>query len=138
MPRRSGARRRLGASVLRMAVLMPVMCAALASRAFADTGILFARTTAVPPPIRAFAWHVIETRCNYQSFERQQRWFWAYDTKASQTAAGVVYSISVLSERSWKKTDPPAMIEMTIVDDGDMRLTALRSSFITCVAEREQ
>jgi hypothetical protein len=38
--------------------------------------------------------------------------------------AGAVYSINILSE--------PTLIEMTIVDDGSVRLTALKSSFVTC------
>ena len=42
------------------------------------------------------------------------------------------YALRILSERSWQKTEPTASIEMTIVDDGGMRLAALRSTFITC------
>jgi len=97
----------------------------------ADAGILFARNATVPRPVREFAWRVIETRCHYQSFEREQRSFWAYD--AQQTSAGV-YSINVLSERTWKKAEPPAVIAMTIVDDGGLRLTALTSSFAACAS----
>jgi hypothetical protein len=33
---------------------------------------------------------------------------------------------------SWKKTDPPVIIEMTIVDDGRLQLTALKASFVVC------
>jgi hypothetical protein len=82
--------------------------------------------------VREFAWRVIETRCNYQPYERTERSFWAYDAKARSVGGSVVYSISILSELMWKKTDPPAVIEMTVVDDGRIRLTALNSSFVVC------
>jgi hypothetical protein len=58
-------------------------------------------------PVQAFAWRVIETRCNYQAYELDQRSFWAYDTRVSSADGGVVYSISVVSDLTWKKTDPP-------------------------------
>jgi len=103
-----------------------------------DSRILFARATAVPRAVQAFAWRVIETGCNYQSYEREQRSFWAYDTRAQETGGGVVYSISVLSELPWKKTEPPALIEMRIVDDGRLRLAALRSSFVVCAFPAER
>ena len=95
-------------------------------------GILFPRDSGVPRPVQAFAWRVIETHCNYQSYEREQRSFWAYDTRASRVDGGVAYSIGVLSELAWKKKEPPALIEMTIVDDGGLRLTALKSTFVVC------
>jgi hypothetical protein len=44
----------------------------------------------------------------------------------------VAYSLRILSEVPWRKTEPTAVIEMTIVDDGLLRLTALRSTFVTC------
>ena len=94
--------------------------------------ILFARDTPVPRSVQAFAWRVIETRCDYQAYEREQRSFWAYDTRVSSADGGVVYSISVVSELTWKKTDPPAIIEMVVVDEGGLRLAALRSSFVVC------
>jgi hypothetical protein len=97
-----------------------------------DARLLFARDAAVPPPVRAFAWRVIETRCNYQAYEREQRLFWAYDAQARGTGTGVVYSLNILSELPWRKAEPPALIEMIIVDDGSLRLTALKSSFVTC------
>jgi hypothetical protein len=75
---------------------------------------------------------VIETRCNYQAYEREQRLFWAYDAQARGTGTGVVYSLNILSELPWRKAEPPALIEMIIVDDGSLRLTALKSSFVTC------
>ena len=95
-------------------------------------GILFAGHPAVPPAVQDFAWRVIETRCRYESHERELRSFWAYDTRATKTDAGTVYSITILSEVPWRKREPPATIEMTIVDDGEVRLTRLKSSFIVC------
>src|SRR5262249_60506264 len=89
-----------------------------------DSRILFARATAVPRAVQAFAWRVIETGGNYQSYEREQRSFWAYDTRAQETGGGVVYSISVLSELPWKKTEPPAPIEQRIGDEGRRRRPA--------------
>jgi len=70
--------------------------------------------------------------CNYQPYEREQRSFWAYHTQARRVGADVVYSINILSYLPWKKSDPPAIIEMTVVDDGRVRLTALKSSFVVC------
>ena len=97
-----------------------------------DSRILFARDTDVPRPVQQFAWWVIETRCNYQRYELEQRRFWAYETAATKIDAGVAYSIKILSERDWNKTEPPATIEMTIEAGRDTRLTALRSSFVVC------
>ena len=82
--------------------------------------------------MQAFAWRVIETRCNYQPFEREQRSFWAFHTQASRVDGRVVYSINIISDLTWKRSDPPAIIEMTVVDDGAVRLTELRSSFVSC------
>jgi len=45
---------------------------------------------------------------------------------------GTPGQIAILSELPWRKAAPPAIIEMTIVDDGRLRLTALRSSFVVC------
>jgi hypothetical protein len=75
---------------------------------------------------------VIETRCNYQRYELEQRRFWAYDAEATKVDAGVAYSIKILSERAWNKAGLPATIEMTIEAGRDIRLTALRSSFVVC------
>jgi hypothetical protein len=86
----------------------------------------------VPPAVQAFAWQVIETRCNYQRYEREQRSFWAYDVRIRRTGTDVIYSINILSDLAWEKTDPPAIIEMTVVDDGGVRLTTLRSSLVLC------
>jgi hypothetical protein len=82
--------------------------------------------------VQAFAWRVIEARCNYQQYELEQRSFWAYYTRARRVDAAVVYSLRILSDAPWNKREPPAFIEMTVVDDGEVRLTALTSSFITC------
>jgi hypothetical protein len=111
--------------------LMPCALAGFAA-APVDSRILFARDTNVPRPVQQFAWWVIETRCNYQRYELEQRRFWAYDAEATKVDAGVAYSIKILSERDWKKTEPPATIEMTIEAGKDTRLTALRSSFVVC------
>jgi hypothetical protein len=97
-----------------------------------DSRILFARQTEVPRPVQEFAWRVIETRCTYQSYERQQRSFWAYDAHARKVEAGVVYSIRIVSALTWKKTQPSALIAMIIVDNGRLQLTSLTSSFIAC------
>src|SRR5438445_7113055 len=120
--------------VMRRMVTLALMSWALAgfSAVPAGAGIVFAADSAVPRPVQAFAWRVIETRCNYQAYERGQRWFWAYDARASHVDAGIVYSINILSEVTWRKTEPPALIELTVVDDGQLRLTALKSSFVVC------
>jgi hypothetical protein len=86
----------------------------------------------VPRPVQEFAWRVIETRCDYSSYERAQRSFWAYDARVQGLGAGVAYSIAILSELPWRMAQPAAFIEMTIVDDGSLRLTALKSSFVVC------
>ena len=74
---------------------------------------------------------MIETRCNYQSYELEQRSFWADDVRARRVDAAVVYSLKIRSEAPGNKREPPAFIDMTLVDDGGLRLTALTSSFIT-------
>ena len=99
-----------------------------------ESKILFPGDTDVPKPVQEFAWHVIETHCNYQRYEREQRSFWAYDTHATKLDGAVVYSIKILSERQWEKSEPPAFIEMTIVRDGGVRLTTLKSTFVGCAA----
>jgi len=125
-------RRRVSVVVRRMVALALTACALAGFAAPGDSRILFARDTPVPGPVQAFAWRVIETHCNYQQFEREQRSFWAFQTQASRVDGRVVYSINILSDLTWKKSDPPAVIEMTVVDDGAMRLTALKSSFVGC------
>lgn len=94
--------------------------------------IEFPGNTTVPRAVQQFAWRVIETRCNYQSYELEQRSFWAYRVKTSEAGTGVVYSIHVVSDLRWKKTDPSSTIDMTVVDDGSLRLTSLKSTFIVC------
>lgn len=119
----------------RIVSLAPMLCALAGfSPTLADSRILFPRDPNVPRPVQQFAWHVIETRCNYQRYELEQRRFWAFDAEAKKVDTGVAYSIKILSELSWKKIEPPAIIEMTIETDGDTRLTALRSSFVVCDA----
>jgi hypothetical protein len=100
----------------------------------ADSKIMFSGDARVPRPVRELAWRVIETRCNYQRYELDRRSFWAYDTHATTVDGAVAYSIKILSEIPWKKTEPPAFIEMTIVTDPGARLAALRSSFVQCAA----
>jgi hypothetical protein len=97
-----------------------------------DSPIMFARDSAVPRPVQEFAWRVIETRCNYQGYERGQRTFWAYHTQAQKLDTGLAYSIEILSERSWKKSEPPATIQMTILDDGRLHVIGLSSTFVSC------
>ena len=46
--------------------------------------------------------------------------------------AGLAYSIEILSERSWKKSEPPATIQMTILDDGRLHVIGLSSTFVGC------
>ena len=83
--------------------------------------------------MQEFAWRVVETRCSYQSYERERRSFWAYDARASRVDGGIAYSIEILSEIPWRKAGPPALIQMTIVDDdGSLRLAALQSTFVVC------
>ena len=97
-----------------------------------DSPIMFARDSAVPRPVQEFAWRVIETRCNYQGYERGQRTFWAYHTQAQKLDTGLAYSIEILSERSWKKSEPPATIQMTILDDGRLHVIGLSSTLVGC------
>src|SRR5262245_25177409 len=97
-----------------------------------DSPSLFARDSAVPPAVQEFAWRVIATRCNYQSYEREQRSFWAYRAQARSVGPDVVYTINILSHLTWKKSEPPATIDMTVVDDGYLRLTMLHYSFVVC------
>jgi hypothetical protein len=116
-----------------MASLALILCALTGSRTGpADARILFTIGTDVPRRVQAYAWQVIETRCNFHQYELWQRSFWAYDARARRVDAGVVYSIKILAEVPWRKWEPPAFIAMTVLDDGAMRLTALKSSFITC------
>jgi hypothetical protein len=103
-----------------------------------DSRIQFAAGTGVPRPVREFAWRVIETRCNYQAYEREQRSFSAYDVRAMRVAAGVVYSIHIISDLPWKKSEPAAFIEMTVIDDGHMRLASLKATFVVCAAWEER
>ena len=65
-------------------------------------------------------------------YERQQRSFWAFDARAQNIETGVAYSISLMSELAWKKTDPLAIIAMTIFDNRHLQLTALGASFVVC------
>jgi|RhiMethySRZTD1v2_1073278.scaffolds.fasta_scaffold774356_2 hypothetical protein len=123
------------ASMLTVAVVLTVPALSTAAgfdAAPAEARILFARGAAVPRAVQAFAWRVIETGCAYHLHERRQRSFWAYDAHARTIEAGVVYSLGIVSELTWKRTEPSAFIEMTIVDDGRLRLTSLKSSFIAC------
>ena len=93
---------------------------------------MFARDSAVPRPVQEFAWRVIETRCNYQSDERDRRSFWAYRVRTGRIDDGVAYSIKIVSDVTSRRREPSGFIDMTIVDEGGLRLTALTSSFITC------
>ena len=128
-----GEARRVGDAVRRMISLALVLCALAGFRAgHTDARILFTIGSDVPRRVQEFAWRVIETRCNFHQYELEQRSFWAYDARARRVDAVAVYSIKILSEVPWRKWEPPAFIEMTVLDDGAMRLTALKSSFISC------
>jgi hypothetical protein len=119
--------------VARIGAVVLLWGATGSSPAWPGAGILFSRNTPVPPPVQAFAWHIVETRCNYLAFEREQRSFWAYDTRATTVSAESIYSIRILSERPWQKSEPPATIDMTVaLHDGQMRLAALHSTFVVC------
>ena len=112
------------------------VCILHASAGFAEVSthskIVFGGGTSVPRPVQEFAWQVIERRCDYQPWDRDERSFSVYDVKTRTLGAGVAYSINIKSDLPWQKEDPPAFIEMTIVDDGGLRLTALKSSFVDC------
>ena len=124
-----------GGVVLRMVNLVPVLCVLVGfAAAGIDSRIGFAGNSPVPRVVREFAWRVIETHCNYQRSELEYRSFSAYKTQARRVDAGIVYSISILSEVTWRKREPPATIQMTIMDDGRLHLTALKSSFVVCQA----
>ena len=119
--------------VVRVTAFVLLLCALSGESAWSHAKILFPRDTPVPPSVQAFAWRVIETHCNYLGYEREQRSFWAYDTRATTVSDETVYSIRILSELSWKKTEPPASIDMTVaLRDGQMRLAALTSTFVVC------
>jgi hypothetical protein len=116
---------------LRIVSLVSMLCA-LSGFAPLDSRIQFARDTPVPRVVQDFAWRVIATGCNYHRHEREQRVFWTYNARATMVEGGVAYSIGVVSALPWKQTQPAALIEMTIVDDGGPRLTALKSTFVDC------
>jgi hypothetical protein len=125
------ARTRDVASIGVFALLVCV--ASGSSPAWAHAKILFPRNTPVPPSVQAFAWQVIETHCNDLGYEREERSFWAYDTRATAVSAETIYSIRILSELPWKKTEPPASIDMAVaLRDGQMRLAALTSTYVVC------
>lgn len=126
---------RVSGRLARAIALVSILCAATGfGPAPTDSRILFARHTAAPRSVQAFAWRVIERRCNFQTSERDQRTFWAYDTRATRASAGTVYSVRVVSDLPWRKWEPSAYIEMTIVDDGELRLAALTSTYVACAA----
>jgi hypothetical protein len=123
--RRASAVTRVAGLVLSLSLLTG--CATLPT----DSRILFSRGT-VPRAIQKFAWRVIVERCNYESYELEERSFWAAREQVGEADGQTMYSITILSDVTWRKRDPPALIEMTIVDDGGLRLAALKSSFVTC------
>ena len=126
------ARRRRASAVARVAGLLILLCPLIGCAApSVDSRILFSRGT-VPRAVQGFAWRVIEERCNYEAYELEERSFWATHEQVREVDGQTVYSITILSDVTWRKRDPPALIEMTIVDDGGLRLAALKSSFVTC------
>ena len=116
--------------MLSVAVVLGGLTSGSASQA--DAKILFARGTTVPSRVQDFAWRVVETRCRYGLVEFSQRSFWAYDTDSRQSGESVIHSIKILSESTWKRTEPPTVIELTVVDDGRLRVASLTSSFSAC------
>jgi hypothetical protein len=122
--------------VLALALIVATGVAANTSAGLAavspDSRIMFARDSAVPRPVQEFVWRVIETRCDYQGYERGQRTFWAYHTQATKLDTGMAYSIDILSERSWEKSEPPATIQMRVLDDGRLHVIGLSSTFVSC------
>src|SRR4026209_1484257 len=119
----------------RIVCLVPMLCAVVnLAAAPIESRILCARDTSGPRSVQPFARRVIETRRTFHAAERQQRSFWAYDAQARTIDTSIAYSISVLSDLPWKKTDPPAIIEMTIVDGGRLQLPALNASFVFCAS----
>jgi hypothetical protein len=122
-----------GDIAVRVVVLAVVLWTLAAFRpAAAANRLLFAGDGPVPKPVQDFAWRVIETRCAYQAFERRERSFWAYQTRSERVDGHMVYSIEIVSDLMWKRTEPAALISMTVVEDGGLRLAALTSRFITC------
>jgi hypothetical protein len=120
-------------AVQRMVSLALILCTLAGFKSgAAHARILFPMGTDVPRTVQEFAWRVIETRCNFQQYELWQRSFWAYDIRAKRVDPAVVYSIKVRSDVTWRQWEPSAFIDMTVLDDGALRLTALKSSFITC------
>jgi hypothetical protein len=113
-----------------MVNLVPVLCVLVGlAGARIDSRILFAGDTTVSRSVQEFAWRVIETHCNYQRYELEQRSFWAYDAQARRVDGGVVYSIHPF-RTDMEEDRAPAIIQMTLVDDGRIRLAALKSSFV--------
>ncbi|HEX7788082.1 MAG TPA: hypothetical protein VF653_17825 [Methylomirabilota bacterium] len=113
--------------------LASALCAVAASPAVAAASdLMFAGGTGVPAVVQQFAWRAIQERCRYQAFERRQRAFWAYDAQVRETKEGTLYSIKIVSDVTWKKTEPASYIEIAIVADRNLQLTALRSSSIEC------
>jgi hypothetical protein len=95
-----------------------------------DSRIVFARDTEVPQSVQEFARRVIETRCAYQSYERQQRSFWL--TMRTRGRSMPLSSIQSALFRADVEAEPSAFIAMTIVANGRLQLTSLKSSFIVC------
>jgi len=125
---------RRGAAARLVLVLMP-MFLAVSGFTFTPTagGIQFAADANIPPAVQAFAWRVIATRCDFQRHELEQRSFWAYDARTRNVEGVVVYSIGIVSDLTWKRTEPPAMLQIVLAEEGGrLRLTGLTSSFIRC------
>jgi hypothetical protein len=119
--------------VARIGLFVLLAAVSGSSPAWPHARILFPRDTPVPPAVQVFARQVIETRCNYLGYEREQRSFWAYETRATTVSAETVYSIRILSDLPWKKTEPPATIDMAVaLQDGQIRLATLTSTFVVC------
>ena len=124
--------RHLGKRSAARLLLSASLACAWGELAVADAQVLFPAASGVPRPVQDFTWRVIETHCRFQPYERAQRSFWAYDVRVRSIEGGTVYRIAVVADLTWRKREPSAFIEMTLVDEGRLRLDALTLSFILC------
>jgi hypothetical protein len=120
-------------AVHRIVSLALILCALASFKSGATGGrILFAFRTDLPRTVQEFAWRVIETRCNFYGSELEQRSFSAYNVGVKRFDGAVVYSIKIRSEVPWQRHEPAVFIDMTVLADGGLQLTALKSAFIAC------
>ena len=105
---RSAFRRRAPAAA-RVAGLMASLCLLIGCAPLPiDSRILFSRGT-VPRAVQEFAWRVIEERCNYESYELEERSFWAAREQVGEVDGQTIYSITILSDVTWRKRGSPGL-----------------------------